>query len=236
VAQTVVNSPPIPKAVVSEGGALLVSWPIVGERIQRSSLGLVPAHASPMAAKLSSTELDEILAIQLTVAWAGEAAGDPKRLGWWKSDLVDREGGGDLFVRLIPKTAVWASLGLVRKAAIRVDETAREKLAHGDRVWTLFHFGFAVDEQLRDRLAWHRNHQNVPSECLGARYCVGSDWSKPAFESVLSGLGKSKVQVTPSGRQIETAAKSPVDVARLLGGALLPLTAEYPLPYAEVAA
>jgi hypothetical protein len=123
---------------------------------------------------------------------------------------------------------------LVRKAAIRVDETAREKLAHGDRVWTLFHFGFAVDEQLRDRLAWHRNHQNVPSECLGARYWVGSDWSKAAFESVLTGLGKSKVQVTPSGRQIETAAKLPVEVARLLSGALLPLTAEYPLPYAEV--
>ncbi len=183
--------------------------------------------------KLSSTELDEILAIQLTVAWAGESAGDPKRLGWWKSDLVDAEGGGDLFKRLIPKTAIWASLGLVRKAAMRADELAREKLAHGDRVWTLFHFGFAIDEQLRDRLAWHRNHQNVPADCLGAHYWMGSDWSKNAFESLMTGLGKAKVQVTPSGRQLDAASK-PVEAARLLGAALLPLTGEYPLPYVEV--
>ena len=38
--------------------------------------------------------LDAILAIQLTVAWAGEARCDPKRLAWWDTDLVDPEGGG----------------------------------------------------------------------------------------------------------------------------------------------
>jgi hypothetical protein len=64
-----------------------------------------------MARRLSLTELHEILALQLT-AWAGEAAGEPSRLGWWKSDLVDREGGGELFRRLVPRTASWASLVL----------------------------------------------------------------------------------------------------------------------------
>lgn len=143
-------------------------------------------------------------------------------------------GGGDLFARLIPKTAPWASLGLVRKAAIRVDEAARDKLAQGDRVWTLFHFGFALDELLQDRLVWHRNHQSVPKVVLGTRFLVGSPWSRSSFEGTLAELGKPKVQVTPSGRQLTAKAKSPVEAARLLAAALAPLSVEYPLPYAEI--
>src|SRR6187455_1033423 len=65
--------------------------------------------APPRMARISPTHLDEILSLQLAVAWAGEAAGEPARLGWWKSDLVDGEGGGDLFARLVPRTAKWAS-------------------------------------------------------------------------------------------------------------------------------
>ncbi|KYF49442.1 hypothetical protein BE08_33000 [Sorangium cellulosum] len=57
-----------------------------------------------MSPRLSPAHLDEILALQLTVAWASEAAGEPPRLGWWRSDLVDPEAGGDLFVRLLPRT------------------------------------------------------------------------------------------------------------------------------------
>lgn len=168
------------------------------------------------------------------MAWAGESAGDPKRLGWWKTDLIDPEGSGDLFARLAPKTAVWASLGPARKAAIRVDDRAREKLAHGDRVWTLFHFGFAVDELLSDRLAWHRNHQHVPSEVLGARFMVGTAWSKKSFEAMLAGLDKPKVAVTPSGRQLVGAGRAPLEAARQLAAALVPLGDDYPLPFTEV--
>ncbi|WP_395830945.1 hypothetical protein [Archangium violaceum] len=40
--------------------------------------------------------LDTILALQLTVAWAGEGRCEPARLGWWQTDLVDEAGGGDL--------------------------------------------------------------------------------------------------------------------------------------------
>jgi hypothetical protein len=57
------------------------------------------------------------LSLQLAVAWAGEAAGEPTRLGWWKSDLVDPEGGGDLFARLALRTAPWA--GLVPRQFLR---------------------------------------------------------------------------------------------------------------------
>ncbi|HEY5955223.1 MAG TPA: hypothetical protein VIV60_01670 [Polyangiaceae bacterium] len=36
--------------------------------------------------------IDKILAIQLLVAWAGEGRSEPKRLGWWDTDLVDEAG------------------------------------------------------------------------------------------------------------------------------------------------
>jgi hypothetical protein len=183
--------------------------------------------------RLTPNQLDSILALQLSIAWAGEAAGEPARLGWWKSDLVDGEGGGDLFVRLVPRTAAWASLWLVREAARRVDDVARQKLSDGDRVWTLFHFGFAVDEQLTDRLAYHRHHEHSPAEVLGPRYIVGSGWSRGTFETMLGKLGQPKVQVTPSGRKLETKEASAAELAPLLAAALLPLGPAYPLPFAE---
>lgn len=189
--------------------------------------------AAMTAPRLSPTQLDEILALQLSIAWAGEAAGEPPRLGWWKTDLVDHEGGRDLFARLAPRTAAWTSLALVRAAARRVDEGAREKLARGNAVLTPFHFGFVVDEQLDDRIAYHRSHEHVPGEVLGARYQVDRPWSLPAFEALLSGLGTPKVTDTPAGRRIVAHGASPADAAPLLFASLLPLQRAYPLPFLE---
>jgi hypothetical protein len=186
--------------------------------------------------KPTTAELDAILALQLTVAWAGEAAGEPARLGWWKSDLIDPEGGGDLFARLVPQTAVWASLILARKAAATVDGLARDKLANADAVWSLYHFGFDIDEQLSDRLMWHRNHKSDPRSALGPLFFVGTAWSTTAFEALLTSLGKPKVQLTPSGRKLESADASPFVAAQLLAAALLPLSSEYPLPFVEIGA
>ena len=45
------------------------------------------------AIALTQHALDAILALQLTVAWAGEGLADPKRLEWWRTDLVDELGG-----------------------------------------------------------------------------------------------------------------------------------------------
>jgi len=187
-----------------------------------------------MTPDLAVDALDRILCLQLSIAWAGEAAGDPPRLGWWKSDLVDPEGGGDLLSRLVPKTAAWASLALVREAARRVDDAARASLARPDGVWTLFHFGFAVDEQLADRLAWHRSHQHVPADVLGPLFVAHQPWSKDALISMLAGLGKPKVEVTPSGRRIVAAAAPPAEAADLLAAALVPFAAGYPMPFLEV--
>lgn len=189
-----------------------------------------------MQTRLTPAQLDEILALQLTVAWSGEAAGEPPRLGWWKTDLVDPEGGGDLFSRLAPRTGAWASLILVRAAAQRVDEAARAKIERRDRLWTLFHFGFDIDEQLADRLVYHRTHEHVPADVLGARFIVGRPWSKAALEALLGALGSPKVNIGPSGRQVDGKGASPVEAAALLAAALLPLTPEYPLPFLEVPA
>lgn len=189
---------------------------------------------SPMA-RLSPQQLDGILALQLTVAWLGESAGEPPRLGWWKSDLVDPEGGGDLFARLVPRTARWASLSLVREAARRVDEAARDKLGDADRIWSLFRFGFALDEQLDDRLAQHRTSLAEPEAVLGPHFLVGKLAGREAIASFLQSLGTPKVDIVPNGRRLRASALDPVEAARLLAAALLPLGPEYPLPHLEMA-
>jgi len=183
--------------------------------------------------RLASAHLDEILALQLAVAWAGEAGGEPARLGWWKTDLVDDLGGRDLFNRLVPRTAQWAGLILVREAASRVDAAAREQSGLGDRALSLFHFGFSVDEHLTDRLAFHRQQLHDPSQVFGEGFFVGSAWSKGAFERFLAPFGKPKVEVTPGGRLVAAAKAHGIELARLLAAALLPLAPKYPLPYVE---
>ncbi len=183
--------------------------------------------------RLTPAHLDEILSLQLAVAWAGEGAGEPARLGWWNSDLVDREGGGDLFARLTPRTAAWASLILVREAARRVDAAAREQSGLGERGLTLFHLGFTADEHLDDRLAFHRQQVHEPAHVFGEGFFVGGNWSKAAFEARLAGFGHPKVEITPSGRLIVATKAQGLELTRLLAAALLPLSAKYPLPYVE---
>ena len=96
--------------------------------------------------------LDAILSVQLTVAWAGEGEGEAPRLGWWRTDLVSQEGGGDFFRRLTPHTWMWASLQGAREAARRADAAQRARDHNPDRLLTLFHLGPALDGWLEERL------------------------------------------------------------------------------------
>jgi hypothetical protein len=178
-------------------------------------------------------ELDEILAIQFSVAWAGETGGEPRRLAWWRCDLVDPEGGGDLLARLLPRTNHWAGLSLARRAAGRVDALGRQHLADPDRVRTLFHLGFEVDEQLCDRVARHRRQEADARDVLPDRFAIGYPWSPDAFAAHLQRLPPAKIKETAAGRRITNKAKSTVEQVRLLAAALLPLKAQYPLPYFE---
>ncbi|MCY7406400.1 MAG: BREX-6 system BrxE protein, partial [Alkalinema sp. CAN_BIN05] len=74
---------------------------------------------------ISTMVLDSLLSLQLLVAWSGEGLSEPKRLNWWRTDLVDEGGGGDFLLRLLPKTHQWAALSAVRQAAIQVDRQMR---------------------------------------------------------------------------------------------------------------
>jgi hypothetical protein len=186
-----------------------------------------------MSTPLTYQELDEILALQLSVAWAGEAAGEPRRLSWWETDLIDPEGGGDLFARLVPRTAAWAGFELARDAARRVEQTALARVARRDALWTLFHFGFELDEQLHDRLAFHRRHRHAPAQALAPKLRAGGTWNAAAFAEHLQAQAVPEVEVTPSGRLVQAKPKNAVEAARLLASALVPFDRHYPLPHVE---
>lgn len=181
------------------------------------------------------TDLDLLLAIQLTIAWAGEGRCVPKRMGWWETDLIDPSGGGDFMARLAPRTHQWASLEAVREAARRVDERARGKMADPDSMRTPFFLGFDLDEKLSDHLAALKRSGRPPGELLPLPVDLGTDFSKDALATMLTAQGTEAFTVVPGGRQLR--GPMPEDgalVVRRLAAALVPLTDAYPLPFFKV--
>ena len=194
--------------------------------------GRGPSDATPNA-PLSEAALDEILALQILVAWAGEGRCRPKRLGWWDTDLVDPDGGGDLFARLAPRTHAWAALEAVREAARQTDSVARGRHGEPDRLRTIFFLGFEVDEKLADRLAAHKRAGAAPTEVLPLPFALGSEFSRDKLLTAFhTGTSASFEAVPPVGRQLRGAASASADeLVRRLVAALLPLADAYPLPF-----
>ena len=181
---------------------------------------------------ISDPVLDHILALQLTVAWAGEAQSEPPRLGWWQTDLVDERGGGDFFKRLAPRTHRWAALEAVREAARRVDLKARRGTSNADQIRSLYHLGFEVDEQLDLRLAQHRREERAPSAALPDLYPIEDGFDRARLEDHLRGDAPVDYRVTPAGRLLK--GDSPESLELLmdkLASALLPLSDSYTLPH-----
>jgi hypothetical protein len=165
--------------------------------------------------------LDAVLAIQLTVAWAGEGRCTPRRLGWWDTDLIDEAGGGDFFARLLPQTHAWASLEAVREAARRTDAKARGRMADPDKMRTLFFLGFELDEQLGDRLAAHK--RSVP---------LTADFAKEKVVAAFQGGDVAFTKVPPNGRQMKGhRPDAPDALVKRLAAALVPFVEEYPVPF-----
>lgn len=179
---------------------------------------------------MTPAELDAILTLQLAAAWAGERGSDDPRLGWWHTDMVSEYGGHALFARLAPRTAQWAALEVAREAARRVDELARSRDANPDRLWSLFHFGYAIDEQLGDRLAHHKRSGKSPREALPELPELES-WQQPAFVAWVARGAAPRVSKEPSGRRLTAKHEDPVELARALAHALLPLSSDYPCPH-----
>jgi hypothetical protein len=184
--------------------------------------------------RIPSSTLDAVLALQMTVAWAGEGLCEPKRLDWWRTDLVDEAGGGDLFKRLFPKTHQWASLEAVREVAIQTDRKERDKLANPDALRTLFFWGASIDEQLHDRLAEHKRNavELKPSEILPLPFELDASFDRSLFETTL-GIPNCdiKTKVVPGGRLLANENSEPLEFkAKKLAAALLPLVNSYPMP------
>lgn len=185
-----------------------------------------------MAAPLTDATLDAILATQLTVAWAGEGRSQPKRLGWWDTDLVDPNGGGDFFARLLPQTAAWASLEAVREAARRVDARARGAMAAPDKMRSIFFLGFELDEQVNDRLAALKVGGKAPADALPLAIALGANFDKQAVSDALGGKKPPPFAVVPGGRQLKGAPPAaPAELVAQLAAALVPLAEQYPLPF-----
>ncbi len=192
-----------------------------------------------MIATVTDSVLDKILAIQLTVAWAGEGQCEPKRLGWWQTDLIDDLGGGDFLQRLLPKTHAWASLEAVREAARRVDAKARGKMADPDAMRSIFFLGFELDEQLNDRLAALKRDGaggKSPAEALELPLELNAEFDRDKLEDALTSQGAEKFKKEPSGRKLKgSPPDEPHELVRRLAASLVPLIDDYPLPYYEVA-
>ncbi|HEY4014312.1 MAG TPA: BREX-6 system BrxE protein [Polyangiaceae bacterium] len=184
-----------------------------------------------MATLFPDETLDAILALQVTLAWAGEGRCSPKRLGWWDTDLINQDGGGDFFARLLPQTHQWASLEAVREAARRSDAKARGKMADPDKMRTIYFLGFELDEQLGDRLAAHKRTARQPAEALPLPIPLTEDFSREKLISLLHGADVA-FSTVPNGRELKGKRPDAPDVlVSRLAAALVPLADQYPLPF-----
>jgi len=187
-------------------------------------------HRMPIA------DLDAVLAMQVTVAWAGEGLCEPPRLGWWRTDVVDPDGGGDLMVRLMPRTHQWAAVEAAREAAQRVDARARARMASPDRVRTLFFLGFEVDEQVAERLAQLKREEATPGEALPLRLRLDKRLRDEELVAALQDDGADgRFEVVAGGREMQgEIPKNPAEIIARLGAGLVPLAQAYPMPFFRI--
>jgi hypothetical protein len=186
---------------------------------------------------VSKPSLDRVLALQLAIGWAGEGRTDPPRLGWWRTALGDEFGGEDLFKRLTPRTWRWAVLEAARAAARKVDAEARGQSADADELVSLFRLGFAIDEQLDDRLIELKRSGREPTEALPELTSLLAAWDREAFAAWLATLGSVTVGPSSIGRRLTGEPPAdPVAVAEALVAAMAPLAERYPAPHFKLTA
>lgn len=197
--------------------------------------------AEPLQARehLPDGDLDNLLTAQFLVAWVGETG----RLGWWRSSLVSRFGGYDLFARLAPHTAPWVILQAARETARRHDAARRAQSGDADARLTLFHLGFTRDEQADERLQHHKRLAASPTAALPrlAEFIRlptsdnddddDESFDRDRFETYLR-RNTARYEVSPGGRRLIGAPPDDLtEYVHQLLAALAPLSAEYPLPY-----
>ncbi len=184
------------------------------------------------ARAIPESELDFALTAQIIVAWAGEA-GEEKRLGWWRTDLVSEFGGMDLFRRLLPSTWEWAVLQGAREAARRTDADFRRKDHDPDRILSLYSLGFELDERLEERLQDLKRSGRSPGDALpGLKGTIETVWNRERFLAWTTRNTEVETVSAPVGRRLK--GQPPASLESLvthLVGALAPLSDVYPLPH-----
>jgi len=125
---------------------------------------------------IALSEVDQALTAQIVIAWAGEGGIDEKRLGWWRSDLVSQYGGETLFRQLLPDSWQWAVLQGARECARRKDAQLRRQDHNPDRIFSLYRFGFELDERIKERFQDLKRGGGEPQTALPglALTCTGS--------------------------------------------------------------
>lgn len=177
--------------------------------------------------RLDDALLDRIIDHQVRVAWLGETP----RLGWWRADTTDLEGGGDFFRRWLPGSADIAGIDAARRSAMVVDEALRrEAVGTGDQdeLLTLFHLGSAVDRQVEDRFRFRRAQRTI-SVPTGA-------FERSSSARELAALGAAPpTELVKNGRRIRRrlgpldGAKVDALVVALVDDGILP--DRYPMPH-----
>jgi len=183
---------------------------------------------------LSDSQIDDLLAAQLIVAWAGEfGSDDERRLRWWQTDLISEFGGQDLFERLLPHTWQWATFQAVREAARRQDEKLRASDHDPDRLLSLFSLGFDVEERTDERLQDFKRSGKSPQECLPELKAVlDAARSREAFEKWVSRRGKADYTLQPAGRRLKgKLPESLSEATSRLIAALAPIDEAYRMPH-----
>lgn len=183
---------------------------------------------------IPDSTLDRILTLQIAIAWAGEGRCEPRRLGWWQTDVVDPVGGGDLFARLLPRTHAWASLEAAREAARQTDAKARNATARPAELRTLFHLGPELDERLRERLAHHKRTGVPPTSALPDLPDPHGPFDRGALEALLQ--RPVDYRVTPAGRELRAQPPAAPDLLVAdLAAALVPFADAWPMPFFRIA-
>jgi hypothetical protein len=181
---------------------------------------------------ITAAELDRALTAQIAIAWAGEA-GEERRLGWWRSDMVSEFGGEDLFRRLLPQTWQWAVLQAVREAARRRDAELRAQDHDPDRILSLYSLGFEVDERVDERLVDLKRSGRPPAECLpGLGELLSEPWRAETFGAWIRRHGTADTVVAPVGRRVKGSPPESLELlVQRLVAACWPLSDAYPLPH-----
>ena len=124
------------------------------------------------------------------------------------------------------------SLEAARIAARKVDAEARGQAADADRLFSLFRLGFAIDEQLDDRLAELKRSGQDPAEVLPDLARTTTAWDREAFGAGLGALGSPEAIASSVGRRLKGELPSdPAAAARALAAAMAPLEERYPAPH-----